>query len=500
MRIQESESDNAEDIVRVFRESVNKFSGKCFLFDTQTRITYRDADLLSDAIAGDLSNIGIAKDSVVGICGPDQVQIWLLIIAIWKLGALPAMVDPRTPPESIEYFIDDLNAEAMVADFRSFEMLSSKGSKNLILLSDIGMSGNVGEIPAGQHDATSSLFVSYTSGTTGSPKGVVLLSGPVTTGTRFIAERLKLRSTDVLLATTPISSSFQLVAALMPVLHVGATLGLVAGQDIAKIREIVKVEQVTVLIGYPLTLADFINSVEVGASNSLRLALSGGSPLAPRIKRDYKSKLGISLLESYGQSELGGFMVLGSTDDGDQSFDGYAGRSSSDRNAFVGDEQLNPAIHGEIGEVLVDQGYFARYLNKEEAFKATTAGGFLHTGDLAKSDAGGYIKVVGRVQEGVAAKSRGGFLRELEDIAYEHKSVLHAVVVETKKGSVVLFVQPKSNNEFEISQLQDLIKISVVPGLLPSIIKVLGSMPRTFSGKADRRLLTEEAEKLTSLK
>jgi len=125
-------------------------------------------------------------------------------------------------------------------------------------------------------------------------------------------------------------------------------------------------------------------------------------------------------------------MVLGSTDDGDQGFNGYAGRSSSDRNAFVGDEKLNPAIHGEIGEVLVDQGYFARYLNKEEAFKATTAGGFLHTGDLAKSDADGYIKVVGRVQEGVAAKSRGGFLRELEDIAYENKSVLHAEVVETK--------------------------------------------------------------------
>jgi len=489
-----------ENIVSVFRETVNKFSGKCFLFDTETRITYRDADLLSDAIAGDLSNIGIVKDSVVGICGPDQVQIWLLIIAIWKLGALPAMVDPRTPPESIEYFIDDLNAEAMVADFRSFEMLSSKGAKNLILLSDVGMSGNVGKIPSGQHDAASSLFVSYTSGTTGSPKGVVLLSGPVTTGTRFIAERLKLRSTDVLLATTPISSSFQLVAALMPVLHVGATLGLVAGQNIAKICEIVKIEQVSVFIGYPLTLADFVNSVEGGASNSLRLALSGGSPLAPRIKRDYQSKLGISLLESYGQSELGGFMVLGSTDDGDQSFDGYAGRSSSDRNAFVGDEKLNPAIHGEIGEVLVDQGYFARYLNKEEAFKATTAGGFLHTGDLAKSDADGYIKVVGRVQEGVAAKSRGGFLRELEDVAYENKSILHAVVVETKKGSVVLFVQPKINNEFEISQFQDLIQTSVVPGLLPSIIKVLSSMPRTFSGKADRRLLTEEAEKLTSLK
>ena len=90
---------------------------------------------------------------------------------------------------------------------------------------------------------------------------------------------LGLTRSDVMLATTPTSSSFQLVSALMPAIHVGASVVLVAGLPAGNLPPWA-LSGTTVLVGYPLTLADVVNldSVKPGA---FRLVLSGGSPLAP---------------------------------------------------------------------------------------------------------------------------------------------------------------------------------------------------------------------------
>ena len=151
------------------------------------------------------------------------------------------------------------------------------------------------------------------------------------------ADTAGLTCDDVLMATTPISSSFQLVAALMPAVHVGASVGLVAGRSVDEIWSMARAHLASVLVAYPLTLADVVmkNTARKGDS-PFRLALSGGSPLAPRIKRDYRDRLGIHLLESYGQSELGGFMAMGGERDGERALAGYVGRSLPDRLAYVG--------------------------------------------------------------------------------------------------------------------------------------------------------------------
>lgn len=476
------------DIVSSFRRTARRHGKRVFLFDSETSVTYAEADARSEAIADELVRRGISDGVTVGLCASDRVGLWLAIIGAWKAGALPGLIDARTSEDDLPYFVQDIAAPLVAAAPELHDRLTAAGATEVIDLTGLGAKRRNGR--GDRHHSRAPLYLSYTSGTTGVPKGAVLVSEPVTLGTACISERLALTYEDVLLATTPISSSFQLVAALMPGIHAGASVGLVAGRSVEEIWSTARASQASVLVAYPLTLSEILITYSAEKGSSFRLALSGGSPLAPRIKRDYRDRLGIHLLESYGQSELGGFMAMGSERDGERALAGYVGRPLPDRLAYVGAPDGVEAPEGEVGEVLVTHGFFAEYRNKPEKTTEATAGGVLHTGDLGVADGNGYIKVMGRVGEAQSAARRGGFLRELEDAYYDHEDVLHATVVQNSDGEVEAFLELRPGHSATGAEVESHAIARVPAGLAPRRTTVLQRMPRTFSGKADRRSLS----------
>ena len=472
------------DIVTVLERACERHARRPALSREGTTVSYGEVGERVPVVAGTLANLGVERGSTVGICSPDSIEAWLAIFATWRLGALPALIDARTPDNRLGYFVGDMDPAVVVSDDENRPRLADILGIDATRLDDVAAGG--GAAAPNNHDESSPLFLSYTSGTTGDPKGVVLTSGPVTLGTACIAERLGYGMDDVLVATTPVASSFQLVASAMPALHTGAHVVLAAGHTPGEVWEDIAAHSGTVLIAYPLTLADVVGlASENRPTHGLRLALSGGSPLAPRIKRDYRDHLGIPLAESYGQSELGGFMVLGTP--GDESApEGFAGRPLPDRLAYVADADNRELPVGSIGEVVVAEGFFGEYRNKPEAYAKTTAGGVLHTGDVGMASAQGHIKVMGRVQEADAARRRGGFLREVEDAAYDHPAVRHASVVLDAGEQVRCFVELNAPGTASEAEIAEHIRARVPESLFPAGVHILGTFPRTFSGKADR--------------
>lgn len=507
------------DIVSVFRRTVRRHGDRPFLIDSQSSVTYAQAEQITDTAAAELVDRGVSPGDTVGFCAPDCVSLWLGIIAAWKAGALPGLLDAQLSADALPYFVEDVDAPVVAAVVERHDVLLAAGARSVIDLeelapaaapaapdaqagSDLTADGPAatGSVPTqappvDRHGPDAPLYLSYTSGTTGLPKGVVLRSADVTRATSCIADRLGLRHDDVLLATTPIPSSFQLVAALMPAVHTGAAVALVAGRPVAEMWQVARHNRASVLVAYPLTLADIVNAPDAADDPPFRVALSGGSPLAPRIKRDYLSTLGISLLESYGQSEMGGFMAMGSPADGERALEGWVGRPLPDRAAYVAGvaEPFDELPAGEVGEVLVAHGFFPEYRNKPDRFADTTQGGVLHTGDLAVADPDGYIMVLGRTNEAASAAARGGFLRELEDALYGHPAVLHAAVVDRGDGELAGFYEARAGHAVTPDELIAHAGAAVPAALLPSTMTELDAMPRTFSGKADRLGLAHRA-------
>ena len=485
------------DIVSVFRRTARRHGERPFLIDSQSSVTYAQAERITDATAAELVARGVSPGDTVGFCAPDGVSLWLGIVGAWKAGALPGLLDAQLSADALPYFVEDVNAPVVAAATERHEVLAAAGAHSVIDLNDLApvTAPATATDPVDRHGPDAPLYLSYTSGTTGLPKGVVLRSADVTRATACIADRLGLGHDDVLLATTPIPSSFQLVAALMPAVHTGAAVALVAGRPVAEMWQVARDHRATVLVAYPLTLADIVNAPDAADDPPFRVALSGGSPLAPRIKRDYLSTLGISLLESYGQSEMGGFMAMGSPADGERALEGWVGRPLPDRSSYVAglDEPFDELPAGEVGEVLVGHGFFPEYRNKPDRFAATTQGGVLHTGDLAVADPDGYIKVLGRTGEAASAAARGGFLRELEDALYGHPAVLHAAVVDRGDGELAGFYEARSGHAVTPDDLIAHAGATVPAALLPATMTELEAMPRTFSGKADRLGLAHRA-------
>ena len=480
------------DAIRVFRRALARGPDRTFAFDGTVSVTYAEADARSDAVASELVERGVSEGRPLGLCSPDSVSLFVAILGAWKAGSLPALVDARTRAEDLPYFVGDIGAKlACCTPEKLHERLEAAGASELVDLATLGEGGGS---PPAVHGPDSPLYLSYTSGTTGRPKGAVLSSGPVTLGTACIAERLGLSRDDLLLATTPTSSSFQLVAAFLPAIHLGATIGLVAGQTVDQIWETARRTGATVLVAYPLTLTDVVNAPQADERDTpFRLALSGGSPLAPRIKRDYRGRLGIPLLESYGQSELGGFMALGRPGDDERALAGFVGPPLPDRLACVVDPELRELPPGDVGEVVVTEGYFAGYWNMPDATASTLSGGVLHTGDLGTADPDGYLRVLGRTREREAAVRRGGFLREIEDALYEHPDVQHAAVISTAADEVEGYVELRPGRAATTAELSEFAAERVGVRLRPARIVVLVAMPRSFSGKADRRRLEHGA-------
>lgn len=463
-----------------------------FVIDDGGAVTFAEALREAQAIAGGLISRGVAFGDTVGLCSPDSSSLVLHILGTWLVGATPAPIDPRTSDADLPYFLGDIAPALIVSTDEHAGRLAAGSDAPVIGFDALAGEGD-GGVP-NRHGPASPLFWSYTSGSTGPPKACVLQSGPVTLGTACIAERLGLRATDVIIATTPTPSSFQLVSSLLPALHRGASVRLVSGRDADGIWNAASESGGTVLVAYPLTLGDVVSAPRASSDHSLRVALSGGSPLAPRLKRAYGDRLGIALVESYGQSEFGGFMAMGDLAGGDRALAGYVGRPLPDRLAYVGGPDGSELPAGKVGEVLVPEGFFPGYRNKPAETERTLAGGVLHCGDLATSDEDGYLKVLGRVQERDRADARGVFLRELEDRAYEHPDVKHAAVVERADGGAVrAYAELLGGRQAPVQALREFI----LGGLSSDgvdvdalDVRVLPAMPRTFSGKADRHGLS----------
>jgi acyl-coenzyme A synthetase/AMP-(fatty) acid ligase len=352
--------------------------------------------------------------------------------------------------------------------------------------------------PPDPADEDAIAHLSYTSGTTGKPKGACLAHEPTMRAANCIAERLRITSDDVSFGPTALSSSYQLVGNLLPPLHRGATVNVMGRWTQPTGWDALEKTRSSILVANPTLLTELlIESRSRGRiPERLRLTVSGGAPVPPTLKRALRDEWKLPLAESYGQSELGGFMALGDPVLVPEEKFAAAGRSLPDKDVRILDANGRECALGEVGEVCLRGGFMKGYWGKPDKTAEALRDGWLHSGDAGVMDRDGYITMRGRFAELITVAGRTWFPRDVEEALCTQAGVKEAAVValpDAELGQRPVAYVTLTNGTVDPAALKSAIAPMVSYDLSPLTIRTLPAFPMTPTGKIAKAELRQTA-------
>lgn len=480
--------------------------------DRKRSLTYAQAAEQMDHMGGVLHSLGVGHGDRVTVFAHNGFDYLTTMFGCWRIGAIVALVNVKFADE-LDYYLADHQPKAIVythdmgaavrkaaADVPSVKHLicmdgPQEGAHSLPELM-------AARLPAPPDPADESLVahLSYTSGTSGKPKGACLCHEPTVRATRCIAERLRITGDDVSFGPTALSSSYQLVGNLLPPLAHGCTIHVMGRWTQPTGWDAIDAAGATTFIANPTLLQEVLAESKARGRlpGRLRFGMSGGGPVPPTLKRAWRDELKLPLVESYGQSELGGFVALGypvlEPDDGKLLRIGPALPDKEVRIFGAGDREQGI---GEIGEMVLRGGFMWGYWNKPDKTKDTLRGGWLHTGDAGLIDRDGFITMRGRYSELITVSGRQWFPRDVEEALCRVAGVRQAALVGVPDAGLgqrpVAFVT-LDDAGLGTDTLKRAIVGEVAYDLAPLEVKIVGELPMTPTGKISKGQLLAQIQ------
>jgi long-chain acyl-CoA synthetase len=354
-------------------------------------------------------------------------------------------------------------------------------------------------------------LIQYTSGTTDTPKGVMLSHGNLVVNVTQVRHWMPdaRRGHEVLLCVLPLSHSYGVTSCMNTSIGIAGTLVLLPTTRINRILEAIRNYHPTIFPGIPalyLAIANYprVRSYGIGA---IRSCISGSAPLPVEVQEEFEKLTRGRLVEGYGLTEAS--PVTHSNPLKGERHVGSIGIPLPETSARIVDLKTGePLPQGEIGELLINgpqvmQGYW----NMPEETRETLKDGWLHTGDLARMDEDGFFTIVDRKKDLILAGSYNVYPRDVEEVLYEHPKVLEAVVISTPEshktngGSeenanpaspfIKAFVVLKRGEKATPDELLALCRERLDAYKVPRQIEFRSELPKNFVGKVLRRLLVE---------
>jgi long-chain acyl-CoA synthetase len=524
------EYDNALDM---FKATVARTPDGVAIRYFDGRITYRELDQLTDAFAAGLVDAGFVQGDRVALYLQNVPQFVIAQIGTWKAGGIAVSINPMNRERELALLLEDSGARVLVClqglyrDVAS-TVVADSGVQTVITTSelehqtrdDARVFSGIERTPCdGTLDLAELLtrfagrpapevrlapddvaFLTYTSGTTGPPKGAMTTHRNVVFNAQTYRDWIGIGPDDVVLGIAPLFHITGLVGHIAISLLAGAPLVLMYRLDPALTIETVRAERATFTVGSITVFIALMNvpDVDSDALSTLTKIYSGGAPIPPTTVKAFQAAFGHYIHNIYGLTETTSpshgvpFGVEAPVDDASGALSvGVPVYNTVVR--VVGDDgtDLPP---GEIGE-LVTTGpqVVAGYWNKPEESAAALPGGSLYTGDVGYMDDQGWFYIVDRKKDQINAGGYKVWPREVEDVLYEHEAVREAAVVgvpDPYRGETVkAFVSLRPGKSVTEDVLIAFTKERMAAYKYPRQIEFLDEIPKTVTGKLLRREL-----------
>ncbi len=500
-------------------------------------MSYRELEARVNQFAHGLLELSLQAGDRVQIVLPNTPQFIIAYYAILKIGAVVVLSNPDASAELIVSHARETGAKALVtlsAFSRLAQLLQRQAGTETLIFTGIGKQVTTSKAAFGRHkqataedDAlaarigrrmselmseqnsyppaievphTDLAVISYTSGTTGKPRGVCL------THRNLVANTLQTRhwlpeieyGKEVVMAVVPFEHSYGMTAAMNLPILMAAKIVVISVFERQQVLEQIRRYKPTLFPGVPsmFTLINQAENVRSYGLSSIKACISGAAPLPVEVQEAFEKLTRGRLVEGYGLTEAGpvthsnplyGLRKVGSI-----------GIPLPNTDAKIIDllSGADQAI-GQIGELLVKgpqvmSGYWQASSHDETVLRD----GWLHTGDVAVMDDEGYFKIISRKRDTIFTGDFSVYPRDVEEVLYEHNKVLEAAVVglgiEAGSQKIKAFVVPRPNSSLSKEELLELCQRRLEEYAVPWEIEFRQSLPRSFIGKVLRRLLLDE--------
>ncbi|MFC2035530.1 AMP-binding protein [Chloroflexota bacterium] len=505
-------------------------------------ITYGEIDELSDSLAAAFVDLGLKKGDRIVIDLQNVPQFLVATYAAWKVGAIVVPLNPMYKERELTYFFQDSGAKLLftldeianaldlsflketliekVITTSSLDLLPSgmeipqllRGTRKIRVPDTLDMleliesyRGNTLDVPdLSPQDVA---YLTYTSGTTGPPKGAMNTHGNIAFNARVYKEMQYIKDNDVVLGVAPLFHATGQVAHLAIAALAGIPVILYYRFDAGETLRLIEQWRVTVTVASITVYIALINHEDIRKRDlsSFKKAYSGGAPVSEATVRQFEELTGLYLYNVYGLTETNSpshIVPWGKRAPVDPE-SGALSVGVPVQNCVVKimdlDEGTQELLPNQIGEI-VDSGpmVIPGYWQKPEETRHAIRNGWLYTGDVGKMDKDGWFYVVDRKKDMIVASGYKVWPRDVEDVIYQIPEVKETAVVgepDPYRGETVkAYVALKEGMESSITP-EDIVSFcrkNMAAYKYPRQVEIVPEIPKTPTGKFLRRSFREQ--------
>lgn len=478
----------------------------------ELRFTYRQLQERVLCLAEALSRLGIKKgDRVASLMGNSN-RYFEFFFASAHIGAIAVPINHRLSASEIEYILKDSKASLLFISDKFLSIAEDIKSKNEQIKFFISTGKDVpswtldyekimktphptspqrgeGKGEGGFLEENDIAVILYTSGTTGSTKGVML------------THRNLLSTTNSLLFSYPFTPEDRYCNQ-GPLFHIGAIVSMLAttisgaahifmeGFTPETTLEIIEKEKITMMMMAPTMLHRLIVHQDINHRNlnSLRLIGYGGAPMPVTILEKAQKYLKCDFLGSYGTTETAGYLTILTPDDHKKkNLLASSGREVYGVKIRIIDENGEDVKNDETGEIVVKtDGLMKGYLNKPEETAKVIKNSWFYTGDMAKRDEEGYIYIVDRKKDMIITGGENVYSTEVENILLTNDKISEAAVIgipDEHWGEVVTAVVVPTNGNLNEKDIIEYCKGRLTHYKCPKKVIFRENLPKNSFGK-----------------
>jgi long-chain acyl-CoA synthetase len=496
----------------ILEDAAQRFGEKTAIILDDQPLSFVQLNELANRVGNGLKELGVRRGERVSLLIPNSLESISSFYAIMKIGAVINPLNPLFKGREIKYILNHSEARVLITTREQMptieELRGELPSLEQVVLVDAETYPHTTSFRELQDKGAATLtlepcdddhpvFLVYTSGTTGLPKGATITHRNCLANAQLSAQAQFYTRWDRVITALPVFHLFGGNVVLQAAMLAGATLCVLSRFEARTLLDKIDQVQANVFVGVPTMFVYLNRAVQPGEGQSLERAVTGGAPMPLEVMREFEQKFNARMLELYGLTEVAGAITCNPFY--------YPARPRSvglvlppvelklvDPETGEGEVPV-----GQIGELCARGPVVMKeYWRMPEETAQAIRHGWFYTGDLAQMDEEGFVYLKGRKKEMLIVGGYNVYPVEVEDVLYEHPAVAEAAVVgmpDEKMGEIPkAFVVLRAGESVRPEDITAYCAAHLAAYKVPRQVAFIRELPKSPVGKILKRVLKEQ--------